>query len=107
MLYILALAAAKVTTVLFMGRIFRGAGNTHARRLCIAGVVLMIVWGIGAVLAVSVNCDLERLWSTGTTATCDEDVSNAYIIFRGDIDDQHRQDGSLSLSLTVPQSWLS
>lgn len=87
MLYILALAAAKVTIVLFMGRIFRGARNTHAQRLCIAGIVLMVVWGVGAVLTMSVNCDLERLWSTGTTATCDGDVSNARITFRGDIDD--------------------
>lgn len=90
-----------------MGRIFRGAGNTHAQRLCIAGIVLMIVWGIGAVLTVSVNCDLERLWSTGKTATCDGDVSNAYITSGDSIDDRCRQDGSLSPSSTVSQSWLS
>lgn len=104
MLYILVLAAAKVTTVLFMGRIFRGAGNAHAQRLCIAGVVLMIVWGVGAVLTVSMNCDLKHLWSTGKTATCDGDVSNAYITFEGSIDDRCRQDGSLYPYSTVSRS---
>jgi hypothetical protein len=46
----------------------------------------MILWSIGAVTAVSVNCGSKHLWQMNEAATCNGNVSHVHRISVRDTD---------------------
>ena len=59
--YFLASATAKITTVIFVRRIFGQSGHAQVMTMCKAALALAGSWGIGAAVAVSATHDLEQL----------------------------------------------
>ncbi|KAM0723696.1 hypothetical protein Q7P37_000684 [Cladosporium fusiforme] len=69
-LYLLTLAAAKVSVVLLLRRLFAGTRAMHAPMLCNVLLTMTGLWGVGAIVASSVNCVPEHLWRSQENATC-------------------------------------
>jgi hypothetical protein len=74
-LYILALATAKIAVVLFSRRAFRRANHRYAMTLCNTTIVTVSLWVIGAAVAVSAGCGPEHIWVAPESNTCNGDVS--------------------------------
>jgi hypothetical protein len=63
--------------VLFLRRAFQRTSYTHAMSLCYVAIAVLSVWGVGAAIAVSVNCGSEHLCRRSENATCKENVSTS------------------------------
>jgi hypothetical protein len=69
--YFLASATAKITTVIFVRRIFGQSGHAQVMTMCKAALALAGSWGIGAAIAVSVNRNWEQLGGSHSTRSLD------------------------------------
>ena len=57
----MASATAKITTVLFVRRIFGQSGHAHVITMWKVALAVAASWGIGSTVAVSARHDLEQL----------------------------------------------
>lgn len=65
--YFLASATAKITTIMFVRRIFGQSGHAHVMIMCKAALALAGSWGIGAAIAVSAKRDWEQMGGSHST----------------------------------------
>jgi hypothetical protein len=94
-LYLLTLAAAKVSLISFLRRVFRLSSHSLAMPVCNASIAILTLWGVGAAVAVSVNCGPEHLWSPPGEATCNGAVGVVRLSHEKEVsaDNYRRVDG--------------
>jgi hypothetical protein len=94
-LYLLTLAAAKMSLILFLRRIFRFSSLSYAMPICNTSIAILALWGIGAAVAVSVNCGPEHMWSPPGEATCNGAVGVVRLSHEIEVsaDNHRREDG--------------
>lgn len=68
--YLLALAAAKMTIVLFLQRVFERANEGRAILLCNLAIGLVCLWGAGSSIAVTVGCAPEHYQMPALAKSC-------------------------------------
>lgn len=74
-LYVLALAASKISVLALIDRIFSGLEYKHELVLSRSLMVIIAIWGIGSALAVSVDCDADQILPHIGAAMCPGAVS--------------------------------
>lgn len=75
-LYVLALAAAKISMAMLIDRIFSGNDLGHEKRLVRVLMGVIAFWGVGSALAVSVSCNADQILPMHGANECTGSVSS-------------------------------